>query len=173
MHIVVFPGWYPSRVDKLSGDFIQRHLQAIAKNATVSVVFPVKDNSIQKEEEVVIKNGNLTEYYHYYPSLNSIKWLDTILSFIRYNYTCIKATKAIRQKEQIDLAHLYVIQKNQLVGLLLKLFFKIPYVVSEQSTIYVNGRFEEMSSLQQQFWKFVFRKAKILPCCIKIPSQYT
>ena len=28
MHILVFPGWYPSNVDALSGDFIQRHMHA-------------------------------------------------------------------------------------------------------------------------------------------------
>lgn len=159
MHIVVFPGWYPGRVDRLSGDFIQRHMHAIALYCRVSVVVPVKDNSASKEDIVTIKKGNLTEIYYYYPSLNSIKWLDGLLSFIRYNYFCIKATSNLNKEEKINLAHLYVLQKNHLAGFLLKWFYKIPYVVSEQSTLYVDGRFDRMNALRKTIFKFVFTKS--------------
>jgi hypothetical protein len=115
MHIVVFPGWYPSKVDKLSGDFIQRHMHAVAANCRVSVVFPVKDNSISKKEMVTIKGDNLTEIYYYYPSPGSIKWLDHLLSFILYNYYCLKTFKALNKDEKVDLVQLYVLQKNHLL----------------------------------------------------------
>jgi hypothetical protein len=82
MHILVFPGWYPSKIDKLSGDFIQRHMHAMAQTCKVSVVFAVKDHSIKKSDIVIIKKGALTEIYYYYPSLSSIEWLDSLLSFI-------------------------------------------------------------------------------------------
>ena len=157
MHVVVFPGWYPSRVDKLSGDFIQRHMESIALLARVSVVIPVKDKSIKKAETVITTNGNCTEYYYYYPSRSSISWLDNFLSFVYYNYTCLKATKGLAEKEKVDLAHLYVIQKNHFVGLILKMLYKIPYVVSEQSTLYVDGRFEKMKGLQQALFRYVFQ----------------
>jgi glycosyltransferase involved in cell wall biosynthesis len=159
MHIVVFPGWYPSKVDILSGDFIQRHMQAIAKNCHVTVVFPVKDGSISKTKEVIVENGNLSERYYYYPSLSSIKWLDNLLSFLTYHYLCIRSAKTINQNRKVDIAHLYVLQKNHLLGPFLKRFFKIPYVVSEQSTLYVDGRFEHLKKIQKSLWRFAFKKA--------------
>jgi glycosyltransferase involved in cell wall biosynthesis len=159
MHIVVFPGWYPSKIDKLSGDFIQRHMHAIAQNCRVSVVFPVKDHSIIKRDVVTIKNGNLTELYYYYPSLSSIKWLDNLLSFLCYNYYCLQTARSLHRDEKISIAQLYVLQKNHLIGFLLKMLYKVPYVVSEQSTLYVDGRFEKMSAVKKKIFKWVFRKS--------------
>jgi glycosyltransferase involved in cell wall biosynthesis len=49
-----------------------------------------------------------------------------------------------------------VLQKNLLVGFLLKWFFKIPYVISEQSTLYIDGRFEMMNFFERQMYKWVF-----------------
>ncbi|MCW3108905.1 MAG: glycosyltransferase family 4 protein [Segetibacter sp.] len=159
MHIVVFPGWYPSKVDKLSGDFIQRHMHAIAQYCRVSVVIPVKDNSIDKKDIVTIKKGSLTEIYYYYPSLSSMSWLDSLLSFIRYNYCCIKAMKSLNKDEKVNLVHLYVLQKNHLIGFLLKWFYKIPYVVSEQSTLYIDGRFDKMNQIRKMIFRWVFKKS--------------
>lgn len=159
MHIVVFPGWYPNRIDKLSGDFIQRHLQAISLNCRVSVVIPVKDHSIKKAEQVVVSNGNLTELYYYYPSLSSMKWMDGLLSFIRYNLVCLKAAKARASIEKIDIVHLYVLQKNFFVGQLLTRLQKIPYIISEQSTLYIDGRWEKLTWLQRMFYRYSFSNA--------------
>lgn len=156
MHILVFPGWYPGKVDKLAGDFIQRHMHAIAQNCEVSVVFAVKDHSIKKMDVVTVKKGTLTEIVYYYPSLISIKWLDNFLSFIRYNYYCIKTAKALHQHRKVDIVQLYVLQKNQLIGIILKLLYRIPYVVSEQSTVYVDGRFDKMNLFSKMALRWVF-----------------
>jgi hypothetical protein len=113
MHIVAFPGWYPSKIDQLSGDFIQRHMCAIAQYCRVSVVFPVKDSTARKLDIVTIKKGNLTEIYYYYPSRSSVKWLDNLVSFACYNYYCFTTAKALNKAEKITLSHIYVLQKNQ------------------------------------------------------------
>ena len=159
MHIVVFPGWYPSNVDRLSGDFIHRHMYAIAQNCTVSVVFPIKDSSIKKKKIVTSRKDNLTEIYYYYPSLVSIKWIDNLLSFIRYNYYCVKTVKSLSKVERIAIAQLYVLQKNFLIGFLLKKIYNIPYVVSEQSTLYIDGGFEQMNWLKKAAYTWVFRNS--------------
>jgi glycosyltransferase involved in cell wall biosynthesis len=159
MHVVVFPGWYPSKIDRLSGDFIQRHMHAIAQHCKVSVVFPVKDNSINKKDIITKKKGNLTELYCYYPSLSSFKWLDSLLSFICYNYYCLKATKSLNKDEKVNLVQLYVLQKNLFIGFLLKSLYKVPYVVSEQSTLYVDGSFDKMSRIRRMIFRRVFDKS--------------
>jgi glycosyltransferase involved in cell wall biosynthesis len=159
MHIAVFPGWYPSKVDKLSGDFIQRHMYAIAPNCRISVVFPVKDHSIKKKDIVINRSGNLTEFYYYYPSLSSFKWLDNLWSFICYNYYCLKTIKSLNSEEKVDIVQLYVLQKNFLIGVLLKQLYKIPYVISEQSTFYIDGRFDKMHRARKRFFRWVFNES--------------
>ncbi|MGI8637124.1 MAG: glycosyltransferase family 4 protein [Segetibacter sp.] len=159
MHIVVFPGWYPSNADRLSGDFIQRHMYAIAQNCRVSVVFPIKDHKINKNNIVTNRKGDLTEIFYYYPSLSSFKWLDNLLSFICYNYYCLKAMKSLNADEKVELAQLYVLQKNFLIGFLLQRLYKIPYVVSEQSTFYIDGRFDKMNGIGKLIFRLVFNKS--------------
>ncbi len=159
MHIVVFPGWYPGRADKLSGDFIQRHMQAISLHCNVSVVIPVKDANIRKKEEQVTTKAKLLEWYIYYPSFSSLQWLDNLVSFTRYNYYCLKAFRALLRKGKIDLVHIYVLQKNTLIGYLLQQLYSIRYVISEQSTAYVNGDLEASSRVKRKMVQFAFRQA--------------
>ncbi len=156
---MVFPGWYPNRMDKLSGDFIQRHIHAVSLHCRVSVIVAAKDNSITRQDIVTVKNGNLTEQFYYYPSLSSIKWLDNLLSFIRYNYICFTAARQLFKAEKPTIVHLYVLQKNHLLGLLLQFLYKVPYVISEQSTLYIDGRFDKMNQLQKSVYSFVFKRS--------------
>ncbi len=160
MHIVVFPGWYPCRMDKLSGDFIQRHMDAISEFTQVTVVFPVKDGSVSKVEEIIVDKGNLKEIYIYYPSIAKVAWLDRIFSFFRYIYLCYAKTKALHQSEPISLIHLYVLQKNLMMGFIARISLGIPYVISEQSTYYVDGRLEKANWFFNRMVAFVFSKAK-------------
>jgi glycosyltransferase involved in cell wall biosynthesis len=159
MHIVVFPGWYPNRNDELSGDFIQRHMHAIAQFCDVSVVIPIKDEKIKNQEKIKVEKGRLTEIYYYYPSFSSLKWLDSFLSFIRYNYLCIKEMKALHAVQKIDLVHVYVLQKNHLVGRLLNRLYKIPYVISEQSTLYIDGQFDTLKAMQKKLFQAAFQSS--------------
>ena len=54
---------------------------------------------------------------------------------------------------------MYVLQKNYFLGWILKWLYSIPYVVSEQSTIYVDGSFEKMPLLLRKIYSQVFNKA--------------
>ncbi len=159
MHVIVFPGWYPSRIDWLSGDFIQRHLQAISQQVHVTVVIPVKDNNIKKAEKVMLKKDGLTEIYYYYPPFTTIKWLGSLLSFLRYNYVCYNTFNSINKQSKIDLVHIYVLQKNYLTGLMLKWLKKVPYVISEQSTFYLDGGWEKLNAINKKLYRLVFNKS--------------
>jgi glycosyltransferase involved in cell wall biosynthesis len=159
MHILVFPGWYPSRLDELSGDFVQRHMQAIALKGKVTVIIPVKDGTINKAERVEAVNGNLTEIYVYYPSLTSIQSIDSFFSFVRYSYVALKTATTINRKHKADMVQLYVLQKNLLLGFLLQWIIKVPFVVSEQSTFYVDGRLEKAGWFQKKAYAYILSKA--------------
>lgn len=159
MHILVFPGWYPSRIDWLSGDFIQRHMQAISLNTKVTVVIAVKDGSVKKAEKVIQKQGNLTEIYYYYPPITTVKWLGNFFSFLQYNYICYQAFCSAQKDSKVDLVHLYVLQKNQLLGLLFMWLKKVSYIISEQSTFYVDGRLEKTHAFTKKLYRFIFNRS--------------
>ena len=62
-------GWYPSRVDALSGDFVQRQAIAISGQLKTVVLFAQKDPGIKSRriELETRQDDNLYEYIYYYP----------------------------------------------------------------------------------------------------------
>ena len=63
MKVLWLVSWYPNRLDKFTGDFIQRHAQAVSQYCKVEVIFVKKDesllpNAIETENNVT---DNLTE----------------------------------------------------------------------------------------------------------------
>ena len=78
-YVLKLCGWYPSKVDALSGDFVQRQAVAISGQCKTVVLFAQKDPLPNGSEiEVVFSgNGNLFEYIYYYPQK---KWLDKLWS---------------------------------------------------------------------------------------------
>ncbi|HQY12102.1 MAG TPA: hypothetical protein PK133_07795, partial [Ferruginibacter sp.] len=69
--ILALPSWYPSELDAFNGDFIQRHVQAIALHCRQYVIYVVKDEKgilTKNVRQVVHEKENYTEkiiYYHY------------------------------------------------------------------------------------------------------------
>ena len=85
--------WYPSRVDRFNGDFIQRHAQATALYSDVYVIYVVKDEKgVAPEISEMFRNGRLQERVIYYRSLKTgIKVFDRFLSHWTYMRTYRKA----------------------------------------------------------------------------------
>jgi len=44
LHVLFLASWYPSRILKSNGDFIQRHAEAVALQHKVSVIHVKSDN---------------------------------------------------------------------------------------------------------------------------------
>ena len=57
-YILTIPGWYPSRHDPFTGDFVQRHVQSIALYEKVVVLHLVKDPSVSGESVEVRRSGD-------------------------------------------------------------------------------------------------------------------
>ena len=68
------------------------------------------------------------------------------------------AIKANRE-QPVSLVQLYVLQKNYLLGWICKLLFGVKYVISEQSTAYVDGSFEQFDAFKKTMYKWVFKGA--------------
>ena len=58
LHILFLASWYPSRVLKSNGDFIQRHAEAVALQHKVSVIHVKSDNNLKQKIEIDDKEVN-------------------------------------------------------------------------------------------------------------------
>ncbi len=142
--------WYPSRVDKYNGDFIQRHANAVSAYCDVQVIYVVKDEKAARGVETESSDaGNLHEQIIYYrPFKTGIRYLDRFLSHRKY-IRCYKQAvdEYMSRNGAPDLVHVHVAMKAGLVAQWVKKKWKIPFFLSEHWTGYYR---ESVPSLYDQ-----------------------
>jgi glycosyltransferase involved in cell wall biosynthesis len=138
-YILALPGWYPTWLDPLPGDFNQRHIKAASLFKPQIVLYIGKDTTgtLSKAE---LRVNHLTEtaieIIFIYPK-GKMLLLDAFRSnflFLRYLFMY---GKIIRQKfGKPALLHSYIVMRGGLAGLLLSKRWKIPFILTENWTIY-------------------------------------
>ena len=169
LHVLALPGWYPSKLSPYNGDFVQRHLQAIALECKVTAIYVLQDSTFKLKEIEKRENGNLTEYFFYIPARKSIigKWY----SYLTY-YQCINTlVKKIKKEQHIDLIHIHVVKVNGLYALFKKLIKHQKYLITEHSTEYIDGRWDHYSRLKKWLIKKIFVNAQAVNCVSKYLQQ--
>ena len=163
--ILFLASWYPSRVDFLNGDFVERHAKAIALLHDVTVIFVSKDLELKNKIYDFEYEGkdNVKIYKGFYKEYNSaFSVIRKAVSQFRYFKCCHKLYREVAQKEgKPDFVHLYIPMKAGIYALYLKFFKNLKYVVSEQHSYYMpesNG-YEKNSFLTKALIKFIFRNA--------------
>jgi len=140
--IVVLPSWYPNKLDKFAGDFIQRHVKAISALRSQYVIYVVKDEFAKITNDVfidTIKESHYTEKIIYYHSKKTgIKYVDKFLSQLKFNQLYYRALKEYVHLNGIPpLIHVHVILKAGLVALWAKSKWNIPFIISEHWSVFL------------------------------------
>jgi glycosyltransferase involved in cell wall biosynthesis len=135
MKVLWLTSWYPSRLNKFTGDFIQRHAQATSHFCKVHLIFVKKDinlpiNSINVEKNI---NGNLTEQIIYYNSFKTnFKILDRLISFYNYKKHYRNAViQYFKTQGKPNYVHVHVAMYAGVVAMWIKRTWNIPYFVTE------------------------------------------
>lgn len=141
MKVLWLCSWYPNLLDPYDGDFIQRHARALATQIPVTVIYVAqwgeklrveKDNIIIREEEGV---REIVAGFRYRKT--SMKWPDKLRYHIRYlQFYKNLIRNYIRENGKPDLVHVHVPMKAGLLARWMKKKWNIPYIVSEQSSLY-------------------------------------
>ncbi len=166
--ILWLASWYPSKVDPYTGDFIERHAQAAARENDIHVLHVVKDTrAIFAEKRIeehrhYAQGGEATIIYYKTPTYN-IKWFEKLYS----NYVYLKLhenylKKYIGKAGKPDGIHVHIGMKAGLAALLLKWKYRIPYVVSEQWSGLCsesNPNFNDKPFMFRWLWKLLMKKA--------------
>ena len=134
--ILWLPSWYPSKLDKFNGDFIQRHAKSLTLYKPVHVLYVIKDTKNFVTDNIKVEKNsfqNLTETIVYYAVpmyLPSIA--NKIYSFYKYCSIYKKQLKLLFEKEgKPKFVHVHVAYKAGLIALYLKYKFGISYFVTE------------------------------------------
>ncbi len=142
-YILWLPSWYPNKLEPYNGDFIQRHAKAASLFDNIHVIHVVKDSTGQITKTIkreTIEQDRLTEtIIYYYVPPRRYSFLHRFQSFVKYLTLYNQSIKQlIKANGKPRLIHLYIAFKAGLVALFAYYRYKIPYVLSEQWTIYLD-----------------------------------
>jgi glycosyltransferase involved in cell wall biosynthesis len=175
-YVLWLSSWYPSQLEPYTGDFIQRHAKAAAIYTNISVVHVLRDPSgtvtkDYKEERFI--NGNLHEtIVYYYIRPRKMKWVERWISHRKYVALYKRAIeKRIREEGVPKLIQVYVVLKAGIVARKISRKLRIPFVVAEQSTIYLpeaRPQFNDFPLYLRAACKKVLREAK----AVMVVSDY-
>jgi glycosyltransferase involved in cell wall biosynthesis len=156
-NVLWLASWYPNRLDKFDGDFIQRHARAVSLYCKVHVIYVKKDeklkvNTTETENQI---SGNLTEQIIYYNSAKTgIQIFDKFISLRSYKKHFRNAVISyINHSGKADLVHVHVAMKAGIAALWIKQKWDIPYIVSEHWTAYL-----EEADQKIKHFPFLYRK---------------
>ena len=170
MKILWLCSWYPNPVHPYDGDFIQRHARSVAAYMPVTVIYVSQlGEGINVSKQNLLENTSesLTEkiiFFRYQKT--GFKWLDKFLYNYRYYKTYKKAIKQyFSEKGKPDLVHVHIPMKAGVIARWIKMKWRIPYILSEQSSFYdksAPGNHFTRSFIHQNTVEKTFREAIVV-----------
>lgn len=138
-YVLALPGWYPTWIDPLPGDFNQRHIIAASLHVPQIVLYVGKDPSgtLTKTE---IRYNQLSKYvievFVLYPK-TKVAYLDAVQSNLYYYRLITRYASFIKKRwGRPRLLHCYVVVRGGVAGYILSRRWKVPYILTENWTIY-------------------------------------
>lgn len=138
-YVLALPGWYPTWTDALPGDFNQRHIIAASHQTPQIVLYVGKDQSgTVKKIEVRYHQlaKNVIEVCVLYPK-NRVEFLDKFQSNLFFFRLFNKYAALIKKRWGAPkLLHSYIVVRGGVAGWLLARKWRLPFVLTENWTIY-------------------------------------
>ena len=170
MKILHLPKWYPHRYDDQDGDFVARHVEAIATHggADSVVLFATVARGplpglIDTEEDFSGPVPTLRYYYRAAPT--GLPLLDKPLKLLLYYWCLRRGYRRLRQHwagAPPDIVHVHILLRTGLFAWILQKMRGIPFIVTEHWTLYLPPRAAGISGLRRWLTRVVVRRAAAL-----------
>lgn len=140
-HILFLARWYPHRLDPMFGLFVQRHAEAAALFTDVSVVYvhQSQENDGICDLKQELENGvNTIRIYYCKPKSGGM--LSRLFSLYRFYSAAFQGIRAARKTSgKPALIHVHVLTRLGLIALYYKIWFRVPYIITEHWSRYLPG----------------------------------
>lgn len=166
-HILILPKWYPSHNYSSAGIFVKRHALSVAPYTNISILYLEADPQIKKWKinRSFEKEDGLDTLRYYYPkTIFGINILDKIIKLFLYFYCAFQGFLFLQKnKNKIDLIHVTVLLRTGIFAYFIQLFYKIPYIITEHWT----GYLELTNDYKNSFYRKlitprIIKKAKLI-----------
>lgn len=155
MHILFINSWYPNRILKHNGDFIQRHAEAVSLKHQVTAIHVKSDSNLKKKIEIIDKNINNIR--------TLIAYVKTTKNPIVKIYRFLKAYfLLIKKVGKFDLVHVNITFPAGIIAYIIKRRKKIPYIITEHYTVYQKDLRNEISLIEKILTKIIVKNAEFI-----------
>ena len=168
--VLHLPKWYPHRYDELDGDFVERHVAAIAEygGAEGAVLFATVARGplpglIDAQEDFSGSWPTLRYYYRAAPT--GLALLDKPLKLLLYCWCLLRGYRRLRRHwggQRPDLVHVHVLLRTGLFAWALRAVRGIPFIITEHWTLYLPQRAAHLTGLRRMLTRAVVRRAAAL-----------
>lgn len=167
MHVLVLPKWYPGRNDPQLGDFVRKQMLATSavlngRNGRLSVVFAVPIPGLEQLGIQELKTGDGTWELHCYyrPSSSRLLPVRKLVNLWRYWKAARNGIRrVIRERGNPDLVHVHILVRPALLAWWHQQWHGTPFILSEQSSEYLDGTWDGKSAWFKAINYFLFRRA--------------
>ena len=155
LHVLFLSSWFPSKTHPTLGNFVQRHAEAVALFANITVLYLSKNNktsAFEIEDEV---EGNVRIVRVYYRSngmlfRNRIQALKKGIAHINFN------------QNKPDLVQLNMVWPEGWQALFIQRKWKIPFVISDNWTGYHPNERWPLPFHVKRYMRFIANRSKLL-----------
>ncbi|MEO8591124.1 MAG: glycosyltransferase [Flavobacteriales bacterium] len=158
-HVLFLPKWYPGRNDPQLGDFLRKQALAVAADIPVSVLYiaPVADADA---EELTERDGAWELRCYYKASTHGLRiWRKAVNLRLYWRAAMRGWERLVRERGLPDLIHAYILVRPAMVAWRMKRRYGIPYIVSEQSSEYLDGTYEGKGPLFKALSRLLFKRS--------------
>ncbi|MBK8227844.1 MAG: glycosyltransferase [Flavobacteriales bacterium] len=165
MHVLLLPKWYPGRNDPQLGDFIRK--QALAASAFVRMsvlhIEAVRGLDADEEQELRDDEGAWELAIRFRASTIGFAPIRKAVNLIRYWRAASRGwARVMSERGRPDLLHAYIMVRPALFAWRLAQGQRVPLVLSEQSSEYIDGTYARKSFLFHRLNRFLFRRAAMV-----------
>jgi len=169
-NILFLSSWFPSRINPTNGNFVQKHIEALADFINAFVIQVVFDRNITKKEISIFKSKNVNYYIVYLPSSNkTLKLFWPIIKFFKIINEYNNGYKYFSKDNKISLIHGNILYPIGIIVLYFHYKYKLKYVFSEHWSAYAPLDPEQVKGLKMFISKLIAKNAEyIFPVSINL-----
>lgn len=159
MKVLFLSAWYPNRYDAMSGLFVRKHAQAVARFAKVCVLYLHADETTKTFEIITQELENVCEIHVYY-SFCKHKFLRKISKNINYIRAFCKGYALVKKEfGKPDITQVNILTRTAALAYFLKITQKIPYTIIEQWSRYLPQNNNYSGFLRRKSTEFLVKRA--------------
>jgi glycosyltransferase involved in cell wall biosynthesis len=165
MHVLLLPKWYPGRNDPQLGDFIRKQALAASAFVRMSVLHIEAVRGLSASEEQVLRDdeGAWELAIRFRASTIGFAPLRKAVNLLRYWRAASHGwERVLSERGRPDVLHAYIMVRPALFAWRLARGQRLPILLSEQSSEYIDGTYARKSVLFHRFNRFLFRRAEMV-----------